>query len=59
MNDVIALLKENNALLKEIKALLQDDLRAFSINVAANIFFELLQNNQDLLNKLKQHLKYE
>lgn len=57
MNEIIDLLRENNALLKEIKALLEDDLKNFSINVAANLFVELLHGNQEVLEKLKQHFK--
>lgn len=57
MDELLCLLRENNALLKEIKALLRDDIHAFAINVAANIFFELLYDNQEVLEKLKQHFK--
>lgn len=57
MEELLRLLKENNALLKEIKALLEDDLHAFTINVAANLFCELLRGNQEILEQLKQHFK--
>ena len=57
MDELLKLLRENNALLKEIKALLEDDLKNFSINVAANLFVEFLHGNQEVLEQLKQHFK--
>lgn len=62
MNELLEIVKENNELLKEIKALLlqikeRDYLTEFSINVAANIFCALLQNNQELYDILKQYFK--
>lgn len=62
MNDLLALLIENNRLLKEIRDLLlfqnsqtyieQQDMKAFSINVAADIFVEALENNPELKDKI-------
>lgn len=62
MNEVIQLLRENNAMLKEILAYIKqqqacDDMRQFSINVAANLFIEALENNQKLKDKLKSNFK--
>lgn len=67
MNDIIELLLENNRLLKEIRSLLlmqydsnyiqQQDLRAFSINVAADIFVELMENNPEFKDKIKNTFK--
>lgn len=53
MEEMLKLLKENNEMLREIIAFLQyfkdnDDMRQFSINVAADIFVEMLENNKEL-----------
>lgn len=58
MDRIITLLEENNAMLKEIIAFLQyfknnDDMRQFSINVAADIFVEMLEENKEFKNNLK------
>ncbi len=64
MNEkALALLKENNVMLKEILALLkmlsseeyksQEDMRQFCINVSADIFVELLENNKEFKDKIK------
>lgn len=58
MEEVLKLLKENNEMLKEIIAFLQyfkdnDDMRQFSINVAADIFVEMLENDKELKDKIK------
>lgn len=50
IEEVLKLLKENNEMLKEIIAFLQyfkdnDGMRQFSINVAADIFVENLEND--------------
>ena len=57
MEEVLKLLKENNEMLKEIIAFLQyfkdnDDMRQFSINVAADIFVEMLENDKELKDKI-------
>lgn len=64
MEDIVELIKENNRLLKEIRALLlilmydenyiaQQDMKAFSINVAADIFVEMMENNPEFKDKIK------
>lgn len=63
MDKLIALIKENNELLKEIKAMLQSclfdsdkqDIKAFAINVAANIFYELLENDREFKETVKSN----
>lgn len=62
MEEVLKLLKENNEMLKEIIAFLQyfkdnDDMRQFSINVAADIFVEMLENDKELKDKIKSNFK--
>lgn len=67
MNELIALLQENNRLLHEIRAMLimqcsesyqaQQDMKAFSINVAADIFVEQLENNPELKDRLANTFK--
>lgn len=56
MNEILKLLKENNEMLKEILVFLRyfqenDDMRQFSINVAADLFVEMLENNPELKDK--------
>jgi hypothetical protein len=60
---IISLLEENNSLLKEILAMLkkfdseeyqsEQDVRQFTINVSANAVYELLKNNKELRDKIK------
>lgn len=62
MEEVLKLLKENNEMLKEIIAFLQyfkdnDDMRQFSINVAADIFVEMLENDKELKDKIISNFK--
>ena len=62
MEEVLKLLKENNEMLKEIIAFLQyfkdnDDMRQFSINVAADIFVEMLENDKELKNRIISNFK--
>lgn len=63
----IALLEENNKLLKEIRAMLfmciydndylnKQDMRSFAINVAANIFIELLEDDKEFKETVKSNL---
>lgn len=57
MDEILKLLKENNAMLKEILFFLKryeenDDMRQFSINVAADFFVEMLEDNPDLKDKI-------
>lgn len=57
MDEILQLLRENNEMLKELITFLRhfqanDDMRQFSINVAANIFVEMLENNKELKDKL-------
>ena len=58
----LKLLKENNEMLKEILVFLRyfqenDDMRQFSINVAADLFVEMLENNQELKDKIINSFK--
>ena len=62
MEEMLKLLKENNEMLREIIAFLQyfkdnDDMRQFSINVAADIFVEMLENNKELKDKIISNFK--
>ena len=62
MDEMLKLLRENNEMLKEIIAFLKnyrdnDDIRQFSINVAADIFVEMLKNNKDLRDKITNNFK--
>lgn len=62
MEEMLKLLKENNKMLREIIAFLQyfkdnDDMRQFSINVAADIFVEMLENNKELKDKIISNFK--
>lgn len=60
---IISLLEENNSLLKEILAMLkkfdseeyqsEQDVKQFTINVSANAVYELLKNNKELRDKIK------
>lgn len=64
---IISLLEENNSLLKEILAMLkkfdseeyqsEQDVRQFSINVAADLFVEMLENNPELKDKIINSFK--
>lgn len=62
MDKILKLLKENNEMLKEILVFLRyfqenDDMRQFSINIAANLFVEMLENNKELKDKLINNFK--
>lgn len=62
MGEILKLLKENNAMLKEILFFLKryeenDDMRQFSINVAADLFVEMLEDNPDLKDKIINNFK--
>lgn len=62
MQELLKLLKENNAMLKEIIMFLKafqenDDMRQFSINVAADLFVEMLENNKELKERIKNNFK--
>lgn len=62
MNEILKLLKENNEMLKEILVFLRyfqenDDMRQFSINVAADLFVEMLENNPELKYKIINNFK--
>ena len=60
---IISLLEENNSLLKEILAMLkkfdseeyqsEQDVRQFTINVSANAVYDLLKNNKEVRDKIK------
>lgn len=57
MEEMLRLLRENNAMLKEILFFLKqyeesDDIRQFSINVAADLFVEMLENSPELKDKM-------
>lgn len=62
MDEILKLLKENNEMLKEIPKENQyfqenDDMRQFSINVAADLFVEMLENNPELKDKIINSFK--
>ena len=62
MDEILKLLKENNEMLKEILVFLRyfqenDDMRQFSINVAADLFVEMLEDNPDLKGKIINNFK--
>lgn len=62
MGEILKLLRENNAMLKEILFFLKryeenDDMRQFSINVAADLFVEILEDNPDLKDKIINNFK--
>ena len=62
MDEMLKLLKENNEMLKEILVFLRyfqenDDMRQFSINVAADLFVEMLENNPELKDKIINSFK--
>jgi hypothetical protein len=62
MHEILKLLKENNEMLKEILVFLRyfqenDDMRQFSINVAADLFVEMLENNPELKDKIINSFK--
>lgn len=62
MGEILKLLRENNAMLKEILFFLKryeenDDMRQFSINVAADLFVKMLEDNPDLKDKIINNFK--
>lgn len=64
MGEILKLLRENNAMLKEILFFLKryeenDDMRQFSINVAvaADLFVEMLNRNKELKDKVINSFK--
>lgn len=62
MDEILKLLKENNEMLKEILVFFRyfqenDDMRQFSINVAADLFVEMLENNTELKYKIINSFK--
>ena len=62
MGEILKLLRENNEMLKEILVFLKryeenDDMRQFSINVAADLFVEMLEDNPDLKDKIINNFK--
>lgn len=62
MDEILKLLKENNEMLKEILVFLRyfqenDDMGQFSINVAADLFVEMLENNPELKDKILNSFK--
>ena len=62
MDEILKLLKKNNEMLKEILVFLRyfqenDNIRQFSINVAADLFVEMLENNPELKDKIINSFK--
>ena len=62
MDEILKLLKENSEMLKEILVFLRyfqenDDMRQFSINAAADLFVEMLENNPELKDKIINSFK--
>lgn len=60
---IISLLEENNSLLKKILVILnkfdseeyqsQEDVKQLMVNLTANALYELLKNNKELRDKIK------
>lgn len=67
MYELKEILQENNTLLKEILAILkkfdsekyqyEQDARQLMVNMAANALYELLRDNDDFKNKIKNNFK--
>lgn len=62
MDEILKLLKENSEMLKEILVFLRyfqenGDMRQFSINAAADLFVEMLENNPELKDKIINSFK--
>lgn len=68
MNKLIALLEENNKILKELRALLfmqaydndyinQQDMKAFCVNVAADIFVDMMKTNKEFRTRMENSFK--
>lgn len=62
MDEILKLLKENNEMLKEILIFLRyfrehDGVRQFNINVAADLFVEMLNRNKELKDKVINSFK--
>lgn len=62
MGEILKLLRENNEMPKEILVFLRyfqenDNIRQFSINVAADLFVEILENNPELKDKIINSFK--
>lgn len=66
MDEILRLLRENNAMLKEITSYIRkiqgqaymqnEDMRAFAINVCADVFVEAMEEpEKDDLNKLMRN----
>ena len=59
-----SLLRENNELLKKVLALLtnedsraEEDFRQLCINLTANILYDVLKNNRELLSNILKNFK--
>lgn len=62
MDEIFKLLKENNEMLKEILAFIKyfqehDSIKQFNINVAADLFVEMLENNPEIKSKIISNFK--
>lgn len=62
MDEILKLLKKNNEMPKELLVFLRyfqenDDMRQFSINAAADLFVEMLENNPELKDKITNGFK--
>lgn len=66
--EILVILKENNSLLKEIKELLllqmgdneytqNQDFRAFCINVTADLFVEMMNDDKEFREKMMSRFK--
>lgn len=66
MDEILALLRKNTDMLNEIRALLlmqtcdsnyinQQDMKAFCINVLADIFVEMMEADKEFKNKIKNN----
>lgn len=68
INKLIAVVEENNKILKELRELLfiqaydtdyisQQDIKAFCINVAADIFVDMMKNNKEFRAKIEDNFR--
>jgi hypothetical protein len=68
INKLIAVIEENNKILKEIRGLLflqaydnnyisQQDMKAFCINIAVDIFDDMMKNNREFRTKMENNFR--
>lgn len=68
IDKLIAVVKENNKILKELRELLfiqaydtgyisQQDMKAFCINAATDIFVDMMKNNKEFRTKMEDNFR--